>query len=172
MRSRGEPDRQGHVRVYNWRDDGNVPVICPTCQNVFSGEISMPATPLFSRGSFLCMGLFSMFLVWRAPGRPFGFPISPHDELSCSETHHLAAPHMAALQIANSRLALSADDLSALAQRAKADPTGRGVLDPPLSRRMTVRGGRFLPETARFGPNRMLNESVMARNETALIRPK
>ena len=31
-------------------------MICPTCQNVFAGQASMPATPLL-----LCMGLFSIF---------------------------------------------------------------------------------------------------------------
>jgi hypothetical protein len=43
-------------------DAENVPLICPTCQNVFCGQASMPATPLFARGSLLCMGLFSIFL--------------------------------------------------------------------------------------------------------------
>ena len=38
------------------RDDGMLPLICPTCQNVCAGKASMPATPLL-----LCMGLFSIF---------------------------------------------------------------------------------------------------------------
>jgi hypothetical protein len=42
--------------VYKSRDDGMVPLICPSCQNVFAGKASMPATPLL-----LCMGLFSIF---------------------------------------------------------------------------------------------------------------
>ncbi len=77
VRSRGKPYGQGHGRVYNWRDGGHVPVICPTCQNVFRGPASTPAPPFFSRGCFLCMGLFSIFLLWRAPGRPFGRPDHP-----------------------------------------------------------------------------------------------
>jgi hypothetical protein len=43
------------------RDHLDVPVICPTCQNIFRGQGIPPATPLFSTGSFLCMGLFSIF---------------------------------------------------------------------------------------------------------------
>src|SRR4051794_12282026 len=38
-----------------------VPVICPTRQIVFVGKTSTPAAPFFSRGSLLCMGLFSIF---------------------------------------------------------------------------------------------------------------
>ncbi len=40
------------------RDDGIVPLICPTCQNVIAGSLkaSMPATTML-----LCMGLFSIF---------------------------------------------------------------------------------------------------------------
>jgi hypothetical protein len=49
-------DGQRHGRFYKLRDDGMVPLICPTCQNVFAGKASMPATPLL-----LCMGLFSIF---------------------------------------------------------------------------------------------------------------
>ena len=41
---------------YKLRDDAIVPLICPTCQNVFAGKESMPATTML-----LCMGLFSMF---------------------------------------------------------------------------------------------------------------
>jgi len=44
--------------VSNLRDDEDVPLICPTCQNVFAGSLkaSMPATIML-----LCMGLFSIF---------------------------------------------------------------------------------------------------------------
>jgi hypothetical protein len=49
-------DGQRHGRFYKLRDDGMVPLICPTCQNVFAGKASMPAPPLL-----LCMGLFSIF---------------------------------------------------------------------------------------------------------------
>jgi hypothetical protein len=40
------------------RDDGIVPLICPTCQSVFAGVLnaSIPATTML-----LCMGLFSIF---------------------------------------------------------------------------------------------------------------
>jgi hypothetical protein len=38
-----------------------VPVICPTCQNVFAGKSSRAGDPLF-----LCMGLFSIFLLGAA----------------------------------------------------------------------------------------------------------
>jgi hypothetical protein len=41
---------------YKLRNDAIVPLICPTCQNVFAGKESMPATTML-----LCMGLFSMF---------------------------------------------------------------------------------------------------------------
>jgi hypothetical protein len=47
---------QRHRRFYKLRDDGMLPLICPTCQNVCAGKASMPATPLL-----LCMGLFSIF---------------------------------------------------------------------------------------------------------------
>jgi hypothetical protein len=62
--------------VYQLRDDRLVPLICPTCQNVFAGKASMPASPLFVRGSLLCMGLFSMFLLGAGPARPPGDRIS------------------------------------------------------------------------------------------------
>ena len=44
--------------LYRLRDDGIVPLICPTCQNVFAGSLkaSIPATTML-----LCMGLFSIF---------------------------------------------------------------------------------------------------------------
>jgi hypothetical protein len=38
-------------------------VICPTCQKVFFGSSIHASAPLFSRGCFLCMGLFSIFLL-------------------------------------------------------------------------------------------------------------
>jgi hypothetical protein len=37
------------------REDGILPVICPTCQNFFALKSSEPAT------MYLCMGLFSIF---------------------------------------------------------------------------------------------------------------
>jgi hypothetical protein len=36
---------QRHRRFYKLRDDGMLPLICPTCQNVCAGKASMPATP-------------------------------------------------------------------------------------------------------------------------------
>ena len=55
--------RSGRCRAGPWmsiklRDDGIVPLICPTCQNVFAGPLnaSVPATAML-----LCMGLFSIF---------------------------------------------------------------------------------------------------------------
>jgi hypothetical protein len=49
---------QGHGRFYKLRDDEIVPLICPTCQNVFARSLkaSMPTTTML-----LCMGLFSIF---------------------------------------------------------------------------------------------------------------
>jgi hypothetical protein len=43
---------------YKWRDDGIVPLICPTCQNVFAqiAQSIQAATTML-----LCMGLFSIF---------------------------------------------------------------------------------------------------------------
>ena len=41
------PMWQGHGRSYKLRDDGIVPLICPTCQNVFAGKASMPAPPCY-----------------------------------------------------------------------------------------------------------------------------
>jgi hypothetical protein len=38
------------------RDNGNVPVICLTCQNVFRGQIIHAGDPIL-----LCMGLFLIF---------------------------------------------------------------------------------------------------------------
>ena len=37
----------GPWAFYKLRDDGIVPLICPTCQNVFAGKASMPATPCY-----------------------------------------------------------------------------------------------------------------------------
>src|SRR6266851_2362367 len=52
--------RTGPWAFYKSRDDGIVPLICPTCQNVFAGSLkaSMPATTML-----LCMGLFFDILV-------------------------------------------------------------------------------------------------------------
>ena len=54
LQSRREPDG----RFYKWRDDAIVPVICPTCQNVFAGNASMPAPPpcYFAWGCFRYFG--------------------------------------------------------------------------------------------------------------------
>jgi hypothetical protein len=41
-----------------WRDDGIVPLICLTCQNVFAG---FAQTIHASDHLLLCMGLFSTF---------------------------------------------------------------------------------------------------------------
>jgi hypothetical protein len=46
---------------YKLRDDGIVPLICPTCQNVFMGKVPR------QRPMLLCMGLFSIF--WLGAGR-------------------------------------------------------------------------------------------------------
>jgi len=54
-------ERPGSWTLYQFRDGGLLPVICPTCQNVFAGSL-MPAT-----ARLLCMGLFSIF--WFATGR-------------------------------------------------------------------------------------------------------
>ena len=55
--------RRARSRTGPWpfcklRDDAIVPLICPTCQNVFAGSLkaAMPATTML-----LCMGLFSIF---------------------------------------------------------------------------------------------------------------
>jgi hypothetical protein len=55
------PNKPRGVRRVNDRrvlNGGIVPLICPTCQNVFAGSLkaSMPATTML-----LCMGLFSIF---------------------------------------------------------------------------------------------------------------
>ena len=49
---------------YKLRDDRPVPVICPTCQNVFAGSLkaSMPATPCY-----FAWGCFRYFSLGRAP---------------------------------------------------------------------------------------------------------
>src|SRR6266481_2760171 len=56
-RSHRNFDGQRHGQSYKLRDDGMVPLICPTCQNVFAGKASMPATP-----QLLCMGLFDILV--------------------------------------------------------------------------------------------------------------
>jgi hypothetical protein len=55
----GAPFFAGPWAFYKLRDGGTVPLICPTCQNVFAGSLkaSMPATTML----LLCMGLFSIF---------------------------------------------------------------------------------------------------------------
>ena len=59
--SREEPVAgQGPWAFCKLRDDGMVPLICPTCQNVFAGlaqSIHAATTVL------LCMGLFSIFVL-------------------------------------------------------------------------------------------------------------
>ena len=61
-RSRKTARCRGRVMgVFKWCNGGLLPVICPTCQNVFARSL-MPATV-----SLLCMGLFSIF--WLATGR-------------------------------------------------------------------------------------------------------
>src|SRR5712671_1776337 len=44
-----------------------VPLICPTCQNVFAGKASMPATPCY-----FAWGCFRYFSWEREPRRPCG----------------------------------------------------------------------------------------------------
>src|SRR3982074_2384238 len=48
-------------RGLNSCDDEDMPVICPTCQNVFAGSLKRP-------DMLLCMGLFSIFSL-RGPSR-------------------------------------------------------------------------------------------------------
>ena len=50
--------RAGPWAFCKLRDDGIVPLICPSSQNVFAGSLkaSMPAATML-----LCMGLFSIF---------------------------------------------------------------------------------------------------------------
>jgi hypothetical protein len=42
--------------ICKWRENGFVPLICPTCQNVFAASDGHGGDP-----RLLCMGLFSMF---------------------------------------------------------------------------------------------------------------
>jgi hypothetical protein len=58
FRSIGAPLFCRAMGVLQLRDAGAVPLICPTCQNVFAGSLkaSMAATAML-----LCMGLFSIF---------------------------------------------------------------------------------------------------------------
>jgi hypothetical protein len=71
------PRRARPWSICGLRDDVIVPLICPTCQNVFRGEFRCLQRPLL-----LCMGLFSIFWfggyrVGRSP-----VPISPQDGLN------------------------------------------------------------------------------------------
>jgi hypothetical protein len=57
--SRREPDEQRQYSLQDWqsyklRDDGDVPLICPTSQNVFREQKSMPTNP------FLFMGFLTL----------------------------------------------------------------------------------------------------------------
>jgi hypothetical protein len=52
---------QGDRHSCKWRDGVIVPVICPTCQNVFERSVK---TPMPKAKKLLCMGLFSIFLFW------------------------------------------------------------------------------------------------------------
>jgi hypothetical protein len=56
--------RAGPSAFYKLRDDRIVPVICPTCQNVFAGSLkpSIPATPCY-----FAWGCFRHFSLGRAP---------------------------------------------------------------------------------------------------------
>ncbi len=67
--------------VYKLRDDGIVPLICPTCQNVFAGSLkaSMPATTCY-----FAWGCFRYFSWEREPRR------------ACGEEAWLAEPQLAA----------------------------------------------------------------------------
>src|SRR5215207_7508568 len=51
------------------RDDGVVPLICPTCQ-VFAGSLKVSCQRLL----LLCMGLFSVFCSWERGPRACPFP--------------------------------------------------------------------------------------------------
>jgi hypothetical protein len=44
------------------RDDEEVPLICPTCQNVFVGMASMPAPLSFQGVAFFAWGCFRDFM--------------------------------------------------------------------------------------------------------------
>src|ERR1700730_13432833 len=55
---------QRHRRFYKLRDDGMLPLICPTCQNVCAGKASMPATPCY-----FAWGCFRYFSWEREPRR-------------------------------------------------------------------------------------------------------
>src|SRR5688572_15789382 len=60
---------RGHGRVYNWRDGGIVPVICPTCQSVFAAESSIPAALCFQGVPFFAWGCFRYFCLPRRSSR-------------------------------------------------------------------------------------------------------
>src|SRR6267142_84031 len=66
-RSHRNFDGQRHGQSYKLCDDGMVPLICPTCQNVFAGKASMPATPCY-----FAWGCFRYFSWEREPRRPCG----------------------------------------------------------------------------------------------------
>jgi hypothetical protein len=56
--------RSRKMRIFcKWRDDVIVPVICPTCQNVFKGKMFLRFGQNTHAGGkmLLCMGLFSIF---------------------------------------------------------------------------------------------------------------
>src|SRR5947199_171415 len=53
--NRARPVGKSRGPSYELRDDGRVPVICPTCQIVLAGS-RIPAA-----ATLLCMGLFSIF---------------------------------------------------------------------------------------------------------------
>ena len=72
--SRRESDVQRRCSLQYWqscklRDEGFVPLICPTCQNVFSGKASMPATPFAFKGFLTVHGV--VFDVLLAEERTF-----------------------------------------------------------------------------------------------------
>ena len=69
MNRRAErPVWQGHEQLRKLRDDPIMPVIGPTCQNIFAGQGIHAGDP-----RYLCMGLFSIFLVERVrPGTAAG----------------------------------------------------------------------------------------------------
>jgi len=66
--NRAKPDGQRHGPSYKLREDGIVPLICPTCQNVFAGKTSGQATPATLHGV-----VFDILVGARVPRRPCGF---------------------------------------------------------------------------------------------------
>jgi hypothetical protein len=55
--------------VSRLRDAENVPLICPTCQNVFAGQASMPANPFVFKGFLSLHGVVFDILVWERDRR-------------------------------------------------------------------------------------------------------